>query len=169
MDKNKKVFTVIAVALGAFGLLKLLGKPAEGESARMSMSITDEIGNPVSAGYIGGQTYNATITVKNTSSQGGTGIGYTMNINASAALTGTAQPYPASKTWPGQSFAAGETKTFTYAFALPWNVSASTLTVAANATNPATGAIISTALPKTGDVLPADILPGAEVGIVLPP
>ena len=168
MDKNKKVFTVIAVALGAFGLLKLLGKQEEGVGARMSMAITDEIGNPISV-FVGGQYYNATVTVKNTSSQGGSPIGFAMNINATAALTGTQQPTPASKVWAGQAFAAGETKTFTYTFFIPSYVSSSTLTVAANATNPATGAVISTALPKTGDVLPADIVPGAEVGINLPP
>jgi hypothetical protein len=135
---NKGAVVVGSLAVGGALFLMLTKKAkAEPEEGEIIIEIYDSDGNPLPHNspfsLEEGESYTVKLTIKNTSTQGGTPVAVSLGIGISASAGGTT--LIASRV-DAKSFAAGETKTFSYSLVIPMGLGGESGTIAAWAEAP---------------------------------
>ncbi len=166
------------VLVGA-GFLTLLGlglrasrakaAPPEGEqpAAMVGLEILDMAGNPVPPGSLGtvveGSSYTLRMTVTNTSTKLGAGVGATLGIQPFGAIVST--PLVFSPNWFPQAFTAGQSIVFNSTFTVPAGSAGLTNIIGADVFDPSNKLLAEKT--DTLTVQSAAIIYGATIGIGL--
>ena len=168
---------LLGVGLGilATGLLLLKGKqveplePVEGEGAAIVIEVYDSEGNPVPRNspmaLVEGSSYTVVLTVKNISTKGGVAWPATLSVTIHSAVSiGYDQVQTLIPiTTVNESFAAGQTKTFSYSLTVPLGIQGTEGQIGASVQSP-TGVTLATAYePLTIGIL--EIIYGATIVI----